>query len=372
MLTDRYGEIEFFFAWVKVLTLLGLIIFGLIADLGGIPPKREFIGGRYWRDEPFNDDFLDLKPVSLARFLGFWAVLTRAAFSYSGIETLAALAGEAHNPRKTMKTAVRTIFYRIVGLYVLSILIIGLNISQHDPALLDAMTTGGGTAAASPFVVICHNTGVKFLPDLINGIVLTSALSCGNEVMYAQARFTMALARNGWLPRRVFLYTTRQGVPLYGVMYGAATCCLAFMACSEGSNRVFLWLSNLNALCAMVTWTFICVAYTRFFHAMRVQGVDRTKLSFRGFGQPYVAYFCIVWFSTIVLFNGFPHFIHGFKAEEFVASYITLPIVLLAWAAYKIVRRTRIIPLDRVDLSAGPAPALAGTQYDSVVVPIAP
>lgn len=45
----RYGEIEFVFAWIKVLTLIGLIIFGLIADLGGIPPNREFIGGRYWR-----------------------------------------------------------------------------------------------------------------------------------------------------------------------------------------------------------------------------------------------------------------------------------------------------------------------------------
>lgn len=171
-----------------------------------------------------------------------------------------------------MKTAVRTIFYRIVGLYILSILIIGLNISQHDPALLNAMKEGGGTAAASPFVVICHRTGVKVLPDLINAIVLTSALSCGNEVMYAQARFTMALARNGWLPKSVFLYTTKQGVPLYGVLYGAATCCLAFMACSEGSNKVFLWLSNLNALCAMVTWTLICVAYVRFYHAMKVQG----------------------------------------------------------------------------------------------------
>lgn len=56
---------------------VGLILFGLIADLGGVPPNHEYIGGRYWREEPFNDTFLDLKPVSLARFLGFWAVLTK-------------------------------------------------------------------------------------------------------------------------------------------------------------------------------------------------------------------------------------------------------------------------------------------------------
>lgn len=93
-------------------------------------------------------------------------------------------------------------------------------------------------------------------------------------------------------------------------------------------------------------------------------GVNRSKLTFKGFGQPYVGYFCIAWFSCIVLFNGFANFIHGFKAKEFVASYITLPIVVLAWLGYKLVKRTKIIPLDRVDLSAGPAPALAGTQYD--------
>ncbi len=92
-----FGEIEFVFATIKVVTLsacfpidttevdeltrcersVGLIIFGLIADLGGVPPNKDFIGGRYWREEPFNDNFMNLKPVSLSRFLGFWSVLTK-------------------------------------------------------------------------------------------------------------------------------------------------------------------------------------------------------------------------------------------------------------------------------------------------------
>jgi amino acid transporter len=56
-----------------------LILFGLIASLGGIGPKHEFIGGRYWRDEPFNDTFKGLQPVAKARFLGFWAVFTKVS-----------------------------------------------------------------------------------------------------------------------------------------------------------------------------------------------------------------------------------------------------------------------------------------------------
>jgi len=192
-----YGEIEFFFACVKLLTLVGLIIFGLIADLGGIPPERKFTGGLYWRTEPFNDSFLGIKPVSKSRFLGFWAAFTKAAFSYGGIEGVAVLAGEAHNPRRTMRMAVRTVFYRVVGIYMLAILIIGLNVSQNDPLLLDALAHGGGTATASPFVVICVKHGVRALPSIINAVVMTSALSACNENAYATSRTLMALARQG-------------------------------------------------------------------------------------------------------------------------------------------------------------------------------
>lgn len=80
-------QVEFFFASLKLITLVGLIIFGVIVNCGGV--NNEYIGGRYWVHEPFNDNFLDLKPLSKARFLGFWSCLTSAAFSYSGIESLA-------------------------------------------------------------------------------------------------------------------------------------------------------------------------------------------------------------------------------------------------------------------------------------------
>lgn len=106
-----FGEVEFSFACIKVAMLVGLIIFGLVANVGGI--DGIYTGGKYWREEPFNDTYKSLHPTSLARFLGFWKVLTQAAFAFGGIEGISVLAGEAHNPRKTMRTAVRTVFYRI-------------------------------------------------------------------------------------------------------------------------------------------------------------------------------------------------------------------------------------------------------------------
>ncbi|ODN98144.1 hypothetical protein I350_07787 [Cryptococcus amylolentus CBS 6273] len=358
-----FGEIEFAFAILKIALIIGLIIFGLIADLGGIPPKHEYIGGRYWRDEPFNDSFLDLTPVSKARFIGFWSVFTSAAFSYAGIETLAILAGEAYNPRKTMLVAVRTVFYRIVGIYVLSTLIIGLVISQHSEDLTNGVNDGDGTAAASPFVIVCKQMGVKALPSIVNAVVITSALSAGNENFYGCSRALMSLARQGSLPK-FFLRTTENGIPYFGVLVATAFGLLCFLSVSNGSNQAFTWLSNLTALNGLITWITICAAYVRFYHAMKAQGIDRKKLPFVGWFQPYLAYVCIFFFTTILIFSGFSVFIGGFDSVNFVASYITIPFMTLVYVGYKFWRRTKYIPLDEVDLSIGPAEALRGTRYD--------
>ncbi|KAL1408344.1 hypothetical protein Q8F55_005152 [Vanrija albida] len=355
--------IEFVFAVIKITMLIALILFGLVANLGGIPPKREYIGGRFWREEPFNDSFLDLKPVSLSRFLGFWAVFTKVAFSYLGIEAIAVLAGEAHNPRQTMRMAVRTVFYRIVGIYVIAILIIGLTVSQHSPELLHAVELGGQTAASSPFVVICIQMGVKVFPSVINAVVITSALSCGNENVYALSRTLMALAKQGYAPK-VFLTTDKRGVPLAGVLVAMAFGLLSYLSLSKGSNQAFLWLTNLSALSTLVGWVSICYCFVRFKKALELQGIDRRKLILRSWFQPYMAWTCICFFSLVLIFNGFTNFVHRFDAKGFVASYITMPVIAVAYLGFKLWTRSRVVRLDEIDLSNGPAQALAGTRYD--------
>ncbi|KAM0446866.1 hypothetical protein ACHAO4_009190 [Trichoderma viride] len=320
-----FGEVEFVFACVKVLMLVALILFGLIADLGGV--NGVYTGGRYWRDEPFNDTFANLSPASFAGFLGFWKVLTQAAFAFGGIEGISVLAGEAHNPRKTMRRAVRTVFYRIVGLYLLTVLIISLNVSQHSSALLDAVSKGGSTAASSPFVVICQQTGVKVLPSVINAVVMTSAL------LFAQM-----------LPK-------------------------CFLSVSNGSDQAFIWLSNLSALSSLIAWISICACFVRFYRALKIQGIDRKDLDLRGWFQPYMAWICIVAFSVILFFNGFQSFIHKFSVSDFFACYITLPLIALSLLGFRIYlwrtgKSYGLTNLDEINLGNGPAKALCGTRYD--------
>ena len=108
LLTSRvpagaYGEAEFIFASIKVLTITGLIILGIVLDLGG-GPNHDRLGFRYWKHP---GPFAQYNGIGGAkgRFLAWWAVMTQAAFSFIGTEIVAIAAGEAKNPRRNIPKA---------------------------------------------------------------------------------------------------------------------------------------------------------------------------------------------------------------------------------------------------------------------------
>ena len=82
-----YGEAEFVFASIKVITITGLIILGIVLDLGG-GPNLDRIGFRYWKNP---GPFVQYEGIQgpTGRFLGWWAVMTQAAFSFIGTEIVA-------------------------------------------------------------------------------------------------------------------------------------------------------------------------------------------------------------------------------------------------------------------------------------------
>ena len=111
-----YGEAEFIFASVKILTIVGLLIMAFIVTLGG-GPKHDRVGFRFWKNPSAMKEY-DSKGDT-GRFLGLFSVLINAAFSYSGVEMVAVAAGEAEDPRRNIPKAVRRVFWRILVFYVL-------------------------------------------------------------------------------------------------------------------------------------------------------------------------------------------------------------------------------------------------------------
>ncbi|KAG1245370.1 hypothetical protein G6F68_015086 [Rhizopus microsporus] len=121
-----YGEIEYWMAFIKVLVVIIFIIVGLCVDTGAA-------GGVYYGVSNFH-----LPGGAFPNgFLGVFNVFITAAFSFNGVEIVGITAGESANPHKTVPSAVKQVFVRIVLFYVLSMLIIGLIIPYTDSRLLD-------------------------------------------------------------------------------------------------------------------------------------------------------------------------------------------------------------------------------------------
>jgi amino acid transporter len=288
---------------------------------------------------------------SKSKFLGFWAVLTQAAFSLGGMETLASIALEAENPRKTMRTAVRAVFYRIVILYVLSLTVVGMCISRRDEHLLQAVDEGAGTAAQSPFVILMTVSGIKVLPHIINAVILTSAFSSGNEFMYASSRALFQLAQQGQAPR-IFSKVNKQGIPYYAVAVSAAFGLLGFLTVGKaGAEEAFVWLGNITALGSMITWTGIAVTFLRFYYGMKAQGLSRDVLPFHTAFQPYFAWAVAIIFPIIIFFNGWTSFHGEFSIDNFASSYVNIPFFALLFVGWKFAKKTKWVSYETMDVT---------------------
>ena len=206
-----YGEAEFVFASIKIITIVGLLIFAFVIDLGG-GPTRDRLGFRYWRDPGAMKPYL--AEGNTGRFLGLWSTLVNAGFSYGGVEVVAVAAGEAENPRVNIPKAVRRVFWRIIFFYILGSLAIGVLIPSDDGLLLSQQRLGKDNSAASPWVIAAYRAAVPVLPGIINAVILTSATSSANAFLYTGARYLYALAQNGQAPRQLLYCSRRYNPPV--------------------------------------------------------------------------------------------------------------------------------------------------------------
>ncbi|POY72479.1 hypothetical protein BMF94_4305 [Rhodotorula taiwanensis] len=358
-----YGEAEFWFSILKVLTIIGLIILGIIITAGGVP-GAEPIGFRFWRNPgPFQQE--NGIPGSKGRFLAFWTVFVQAAFSYLGTEIVALTAGEAQNPRRNVPKAIRRTFFRILVFYVIGTFVMGLIVSPNDPNLTNASGVN-----ASPWVIAIKNAGIKGLPSVVNAAVLLSAFSAGNSDLYASSRTLYGLACDGKAPA-IFRRCTKSGLPVYCLIITAAVGLLAYMNVSTGSTTAFNYLSNLSSITGLITWACINFSYIRFYYGCKRQGIDRNEFPFKAPLQPWASMAGLFLIILVIIFNGYTVFLDGnWSTANFVVSYITV-VIFAEWSrekkaeltlfrrsavlyvGWKLYKRTKFVRLDTMDFDTG-------------------
>ncbi|KAF2796453.1 amino acid permease-like protein [Melanomma pulvis-pyrius CBS 109.77] len=338
-----YGEIEFFFACLKILLVIFLIILGLVIDLGGIP-GQERIGFRYWKTPgPFVEH---IATGPWGQFLGYWAVMTNAVFSFAGVESLAMAAAETQNPRRNIPKACKKVFARVLIFYILAVLIVGMIVSSDDPRLNDYT----GDATMSPFVIVASAAGIKAIPSVVNAVVITSAWSSSNQALLSGTRVLYGLAIKGQAPK-IFLETTSWGVPYVCVLFNTCFMFLAFMALSSSAMTVFWWLVDLTAAGVLVSWSCILVNHIRLCLAMKKQGIPRTELPFHNRWTPYSSPVALFMCIAILLTGGFSTFTKGnWDPASFVSAYLDIPLVIAAFLLWKFIKGTKFVPLADIPI----------------------
>lgn len=351
---------EVFFAALKILLIIGLIIAGLVVDLGG-SPSGDRIGFRYWKNPgPFNEYIV---PGNTGKFLGFWSSLISAAYSYANIQVVAIAGAETKNPRVIIPNAIRMTFWRVLIFYVISILIVGMLVPFNDPNLGIAT----GDAQQSPFVIAFQRAGINVLPSIINAIVCTSAFSCGSACVFLASRTLYGLAEDGQAPK-VLLRTNRFGTPYLAIGASLIFMPLVYLSLGSNSSVVFGWFVNITTIAGLIGWLVIEGTYLRFYYALKAQGISRDRkltvapfveimLMFSGLAykspmQPYLAWVTGGALVLVILFSGYSVFFPGrWSVGTFLTYYIDIAIFIFLWVAGFCYARSGIIALQDVDLS---------------------
>ncbi|KAK5163631.1 lysine permease [Saxophila tyrrhenica] len=343
-----YGEVEFYFCTIKIITILGFLIFGICINAGA--GQHGYIGFKYWHNPgAFAPSLLEQvnNNLPLAKFVGFWSVLIQAGFSYQGTELVGIAAGETDNPRKTVPAAIKKTFYRILFFFVLTVFFIGILIPYDNKQLLNGSTS----AAASPLVIAAKLAGVNILPDIINAVLLTVVLSAANSNVYSGSRILVGLAEQGSAPK-LLLRTTKTGVPYVAVAFTSAFGLLGFMNESNNGGTVFDWFLNITAVAGFIAWTCINISHICFMRALKAQGMNRNDLPYKAFWQPWFSWYGMVFNVIIIFTQGFTAFM-PWNTSNFFVAYISLILFAVLYFGHKIVYRQPFVKPSEADLDSG-------------------
>jgi lysine-specific permease len=332
-----YGESEYWFAIIKVATVIIFLTVGVLMIFGIIGGEAVGFSNFTVGDAPFHGGFFAVLGVFMA-----------AGFSFQGTELIGVAAGESENPRENVPRAIRQVFWRILIFYILAITVISLIIPYTHPNLLKGDLNNIGV---SPFTLVFEKAGLAIAASVMNAVILTSVLSAGNSGMYASSRVLYALARDGKAPR--FLgRLNKKGIPMNALLLTTAVGMLAFLASLFGDGIVYTWLLNASGMCGFITWLGIAISHYRFRRAYVAQGRDLNDLPYRARWFPFGPIFAFVLCIIVIIGQNY----QAFTGDQIdwsgaLVAYLSVPLFLILWLGYKFIKKTKVVPLQECDFT---------------------
>ncbi|WP_447871249.1 bifunctional threonine/serine APC transporter ThrP [Serratia fonticola] len=277
-----YGELEFWFAMIKVTTIIVMILVGLGVIFFGFGNGGQPTG---FANLTAHGGFF------AGGWKGFLFALCIVVASYQGVELVGITAGEAKHPQVTLKRAINNILWRILIFYVGAIFVI-----------VTIFPWNGIGTAGSPFVLTFAKIGIVAAAGIINFVVLTAALSGCNSGMYSGGRMLYALAKNRQLPAALTRLSA-SGVPVNCIAI-TIICLLVGSALNyviPNPQQVFVYVYSASVLPGMMPWFVVLISQIYF---RRAHKEAMKTHSFKSFMFPYINYLTIAFLICVLVGMG--------------------------------------------------------------------
>ncbi len=301
-----YGEMEFWFALIKVLAIIGMIGFGIWLLASGHGGERAGVSN-LWQHGGFLATGWHGLILSLAVIM----------FSFGGLELIGITAAEARSPQTTIPKAVNQVVYRILLFYIGSLVV-----------LLSLYPWLEIKSNSSPFVMIFHDLNSNVVASALNFVILVASLSVYNSGVYSNSRMLFGLSVQRNAPK-FLAKVSRGGVPINSLLLSGAITSLVVVLNYVLPHDAFGLLMALVVATLLLNWIMISLAHIKFRRAMRRQGHETR---FKALLYPFGNYLCIA-FMMMVL--GLMCTIDGMRL-----SAMLLPAwIVCLFIAFKLLRR---------------------------------
>ncbi|NUT78230.1 amino acid permease [Pseudomonas sp. C1C7] len=278
-----FGEMEFWFAIIKVVAIIGMIALGCYMLFSGTGGPQASVSNLWSHNGFFPNGYSGLL-MSMAFIM----------FAFGGLELVGITAAEASEPRKVIPKAINQVVYRVLIFYVGALTVL-LSLYPWDQ-LLQTLGASGDAYGGSPFVQIFSLIGSDTAAQILNFVVLTAALSVYNSGVYCNSRMLFGLAEQGDAPKSL-MKLNKQGVPLLALGVSALVTMLVVLVNYVAPHEALELLFALVVASLMINWALISLTHLKFRKAMAERGVVP---GFKAFWSPFTNYLCLAFMAVII------------------------------------------------------------------------
>lgn len=273
-----YGEFEFWFALIKVVTIIAMIILGGAMIIFGLGNGGKPIGfSNLWTHGGFFPKGI-LGPVMS---------LVMVTFAYLGIELIGVTAGEAQDPEKTLPSAINKVFWRILIFYIGALTVI-MSICPWNKL----------GSVGSPFVLVFSKLGIGAAAGIINFVVLTAALSACNSGIFSTGRMLYNLSLQGTAPK-MFGKLSKSHVPMNGILISACFTLIGVVLNYLVPGKVFTYVSSVATFGGVWVWGIIVISQMKFRKSLTSEQVK--KLKFPSLFYPYANWISLAFLVLVIV-----------------------------------------------------------------------